>query len=184
MNSDKLICSAMAVLLISMAGCGAKINKQDTASVSATPAVTAEAAQDSSSQEVDFDSMYHSTDSLDSAESEAGFDMTVPDTVKGSTACQYYVANDNSTIRARYVDDNKVTMLMVDKSNQIGGSAKDKAVYETEKTIPVNDTPVTFCENGNLAYAAEWVKDSYSYTIHTDTGMPEGDLMAVVFEVS
>ena len=175
----------MAVLLISVAGCGVKTNKQDTASVSATPAVTAEAAQDSSSQEVDFDSMYHSVDSLDVAKSEAGFDITVPDSVKGSTACQYYVANDSSTIRARYVDDNKATVLMVDKSNQIGGpAAEDNAVYETEKTIPVNDTPVTFCENGKLAFAAKWVKDSYSYVIHTDTGVPEADLMAVVFEVN
>lgn len=184
MDSDRLICSAMAVLLISAAGCGVKINKRDTASASSTPAVAAEAAQNSSSQEVDFNSMYHSADSLDSAESEAGFDMTAPDAVKDSTARQYYVANDSSTIRARYVDDNKATVLMVDKSNQIGESTEDKAAYETEKTIPVNDTPVTFCENGNLAYTAEWVKDSYSYTIHTDAGMPEGDLMAIVFEVN
>ena len=182
MSLKKVMLSTVAVLLLAVSGCGTNTNKQDTAAVSTAPSVNT--AQAESSQEVDFDSMYHGVDSLDAAKTETGFDMSVPDTVNGASGCQYYVANDNSTIRARYVDDNQATVMLISKSNQLNTASENTSGYETEKTIPVNDTPVTIYENENTAFTATWHKDSYSYEIHTDVGATEGEMLELVFEVN
>lgn len=180
MSLKKIMLSTAAVLLLAVSGCGTSVIKQNTA---ASTAPSANTAQAESSQEVDFDSMYHIADSLDVAKTETGFDMSVPDTVNGASGCQYYVANDNSTIRARYVDDNQATLMLISKSNQPNTASKNTSSYEIEKTIPVNDTPVTIYENENTAFTAAWRKDTYSYEIHTDTGTTEGEMLELVFEV-
>ena len=175
MRTRNIIVVTAAVVLLGMTGCG----KTDTknASSASSSAATAE------TEVTQTDGQYHNTESLDSAAAETGFSMSAPEMIEGAEVRKVLVSDDDTVINVQYLDNNGSEILAVKKSSRIEDASDSDDVYETEKTIPVNDTPVSFSENGNRAYKASWEKDTFSYTIYADNGMPEGDIMNLIFAI-
>ena len=164
----KIVMTGLCVL--ALAGCGsAKENAADE-----TP---------ESSADTEIAVPFHEADSEEEAEKEAGFVISVPETVNGAVSRKFIVFNDHTLIDVRYLDAEGNEVLSVRKCTEQENVSGDYNEYAEEKTVVSGSVTVTAKENDGTVYTAEWNDGTYGYSLHSDAGMDEDTLVSLVSEI-
>ena len=130
---------------------------------------------------------WESYDTADAAANAAGFTLTAPEAISGSSAKTYQVMNsgDGEVIfeilfetgadgeRAAYI-------CKASGTDDISGDYNDYA--ETE-TLDVNSRSVTMKGNDGLVNLALWTDGGYSYVLNVSEGLSQSDMIALVAEI-
>ena len=130
---------------------------------------------------------WESYDTADAAANAAGFTLTAPEAISGSSAKTYQVMNsgDGEVIfeilfetgadgeRAAYI-------CKAAGTDDISGDYNDYA--ETE-TLDVNSRSVTMKGHDGLVNLALWTDGGYSYALNVSEGLSRSDIAALVAEI-
>ncbi|ETP72907.1 hypothetical protein UYO_1147 [Lachnospiraceae bacterium JC7] len=102
--------------------------------------------------------------SLAEAVSDAGFDMTVPETVKTFEPTLYRSIKDDM-LEIIYCDSDSLEGFRIRKSHGEEDISGDYNVYTTEKDITAGDTTIHIRENDPDVFVATWTRDDFSFAI-------------------
>ena len=130
---------------------------------------------------------WESYDTADAAASAAGFTLTAPEEISGSSAKNYQVmkSDDGSIIfeflyEAGTDGERAAYIRKAPGTDDISGDYNDYA--ETE-TLDVNSRSVTMKGNDGLVNLALWTDGGYSYALNVSEGLSRSDIAALVAEI-
>lgn len=129
---------------------------------------------------------------LAEAEEAAGFDITVPASVKGYDDVLIQVmkatskdedgnTTDEVILEYRFMNDTDQVCIRKGKvSDDISGVYGEYA----ETDADVNGNTVTVSSDGDTAYIATWTVKGYSYSVYASAGLAKADLLDIVAAVA
>lgn len=130
---------------------------------------------------------WESYDTADAAANAAGFTLTAPEAISGSSAKTYQVMNsgDGEVIFAILFEteadgERAAYIRKAPGADDISGDYNDYA--ETE-TLDVNSRSVTMKGNDGLVNLALWTDGGYSYALNVSEGLSRSDIAALVAEI-
>ena len=130
---------------------------------------------------------WESYDTADAAANAAGFTLTAPEAISGSSAKTYQVMNsgDGEVIFAMLFEtgadgERAAYIRKAPGADDISGDYNDYA--ETE-TLDVNSRSVTMKGNDGLINLALWTDGGYSYALNVSEGLSRSDIAALVAEI-
>lgn len=130
---------------------------------------------------------WESYDTADAAANAAGFTLTAPEAISGSSAKTYQVMNsgDGEVIFAILFEtgadgERAAYIRKAPGTDDISGDYNDYA--ETE-TLDVNSRSVTMKGNDGLVNLALWTDGGYSYALNVSEGLSRSDIAALVAEI-
>ena len=119
---------------------------------------------------------------LEDAEADAGFEMTVPATIDGYKLAVYRsMAGD--MLEVRYTAGEEEVNVRKSHDTYDGDNSGVYGDYKT-KTAEVNGATVTVHTQDGTPYIATWTVDGYSYSVYASAGMDEAALLDIVAAVS
>lgn len=123
---------------------------------------------------------------IDALSEMAGFDITVPDSVSGSTSCEYYYCETAVNIaEIRYLDEDGNVICTVRKAlsdENISGCTECFSV--THKIDVEGLDNVSISGNGQTYGLAVWMQGDYSYSILLDDMVTEQEMLDLISQVN
>ncbi len=123
---------------------------------------------------------------MDEAQKAAGFDVKVPASVDGinqSTILVYEL--DSNMIEVQY--DNGTTKAEIRKAAfDADGAENISGVFTTfaqSTTVEQDGVTVTMEGANNLVNVATWTIDNYNYSIYSEAGMAQADVLKLIAEI-
>ena len=130
---------------------------------------------------------WESYDTADAAANAAGFTLTAPEAISGSSAKTYQVMNSGdgevffTILFETGADGERAAYIRkAPGTDDISGDYNDYA--ETE-TLDVNSRSVTMKGNDGLVNLALWTDGGYSYALNVSEGLSRSDIAALVAEI-
>lgn len=132
-------------------------------------------------------------DTLDEAETAAGFRITVPDSIDGYSRFSYAVMSDELIQVTYYADDDHyicIRKTAETDGGENGDISGDYRVYEEESTRDIDGRSVRIKGNQGNAGLALWTDGGYTYSLmvstsyDVETGIPMDDLCALVQQIN
>ena len=188
MKKNRVYVLALALALAAMLGIAA-CSGQSTTNESSSGSEAA-ATKDASTDGIANPWTEYAT--LDEAEEAAGFELSVPASVKGYDDALIQVMkaegtdeNGNKTndviLEYRFMNDtDQVSIRKSEGTGDISGVYGDYTVVDEE--VDGHEVDVS-CE-GTLSYVANWMVDGYSYSVYASAGMDRDALLDIVAEVA
>lgn len=130
---------------------------------------------------------------LDEAETAAGFRITVPDSIDGYSRFSYAVMSDELIQVTYYADDNHyicIRKTAETDGGENGDISGDYRVYEEESTRDIDGRSVRIKGNQGNGGLALWTDGGYTYSLmiaasdDVETGIPMDDLCALVQQIN
>lgn len=116
--------------------------------------------------------------SIEELSQTAGFEVTELENIPFEVHDKTYTVLWDTLAQIKYTgDDNELTYRKSAGSEDISG---DYNVYNTEKTIDIDDCKVTLRGNDGTYNLAVWQKDGYSYSIMVSNGISESEMTAMI----
>lgn len=174
-----LIFTITAAMLLSLTACAQ----------SAKPDVSPDtpAQEETVSGSTQIPNPWESYDTADAAANAAGFTLTAPEAISGSSAKTYQVmsSGDGEVIFAILFEtgadgERAAYIRKAPGADDISGDYNDYA--ETE-TLDVNSRSVTMKGNDGLVNLALWTDGGYSYALNVTDGLSQSDMIALVAEI-
>lgn len=116
----------------------------------------------------------------------AGFTLTAPDEIAGTSEKIYQVMKSEDTdvvlseILYRINGERAAYVRKAPGSDDISGDYSD---YAEEQTVEAGDVSVTLKGNDGLVYLALWTDGGYSYALNVTAGLSQSDMAALVSEI-
>ncbi len=107
------------------------------------------------------------SDTLEKAEDDAGFEITIPEDYEGCQPSVYRSMSD-TMIEIIYKDAAGAEAFRIRKSTESGDISGDYNVYDVEKVIDFNGSSITMKGTGDNIFNVTWTKDNYSYAVTID----------------
>lgn len=131
-------------------------------------------------QTVEIPSPFVDHATLEGAAEAAGFELTVPETVDGSSM-QSIQTMDGEMIQVLYGDeDHQILIRKAPGGEDISG---DFHAYAQVREADVNGADVTMKGENDVVYLAIWARGGYTYSISARAGLGEAEMTALVQSV-
>ena len=140
-------------------------------------------ASASASAAVQMPNPCHAVNSLEEAERDVGFNMTIPDDYNGASEKDIYAFNDKTMIEVNYMNEDGTKALSIRKATYTDHVSGDYNEYKKIAAVTAGDKTVQAWENGDLVYSAEWTDGTYGYSVYADSGMSEDALITLVGQI-
>ncbi len=125
------------------------------------------------------------SDSLDEAVEDAGFDIRIPESLKGYSQ-KFFRSIKGDMLEIIYCDSESIEGFRIRKAHGTEDISGDYNTYETDKDLTINDMRVKLKKNGDDVFAATWTKDDFSFAITVDEAQhfTEDDISKLIQEIS
>ena len=120
-------------------------------------------------------------DTLEEAEAQTGFDITLPDDIGSSDKRIYRVMNDEM-IEVIYMNGEDETGL-VRKARGSEDISGDYNEYAETETVSVGGIDVLFKGDAGIVKLAVWTNDGYTYSASAESGLAADEMTALVSAV-
>ena len=170
-----LIFTVTAAMLLSLAAC------TQNAKSSAQPETPSQ--EETVSDNTQIPNPWETYDTQADAAQAAGFDLTAPDEISGTSAKSYQVMNGDETIfEIDYasVEERAAYVRKAPGAEDISGDYND---YADTDTIDIGGSSVTMKGNDGLMSLAVWTSGDYSYALNLTSGVSQDDMAALVAEI-
>lgn len=120
------------------------------------------------SEDVQIPSPWTDCETVEAAETLAGFDITAPETLEGYGEKVISVMNDEIIRIGYYADDETYVLLRKGKGDEdISGVCTE---YENTETSKINGVEFTLKGDGEKINLATWTDGDYSYSVYATMG--------------
>ena len=172
-----LIFTVTAAMLLSLAAC----------TQNAKPSVQPEtpAQEETVSDSTQIPNPWETCDTQSDAAQVAGFDLTAPDEISGTSTKSYQVMNSEDgeiIFEIDYTSGEERTAYVrkAPGAEDISGDYND---YAETNTVDVGGSSVTMKGNDGLMNLAVWTNGDYSYALNLTNSVSQDELAALVAEI-
>ncbi len=127
-----------------------------------------DATNSRTSEDVQIPSPWTDCETVEAAETLAGFDITAPETLDSYDQKVIRVMNDEIIQIGYYADDETYILLRKGKGDKDASGVYTE--YENTETAEVNSVEVTLKGNGEKINIATWTDGDYSYSVYSTKG--------------
>ena len=124
---------------------------------------------------------YTDHDSLKEAEEEAGFEIQIPDKIRGAKAVAFRNLGTKMLEVIYYDGDTEVARVR--KGIGAEDISGDYVIYSEEKSVEVGEKSVTIKKEAEGCYLAVWTEGDYSYSVSVQTPFNQEELTELVEQV-
>ena len=119
---------------------------------------------------------------LEEAETLAGFTVTLPDTIPNWNGESIIRAMENSMIEVVCkMEDDTLTIRKGAGTEDISG---DYNSYETSQEILSGGKTITVKGNSGIIYLAIWTVEDYSFAVRTNSGFSQEEILNIISAVA
>lgn len=163
------------IMVLSLTACGSNKNKEQPTSYKST----------TNGDVVQTPTPYKECSSMDEAKAVAGFALQVPDTANGLNKTAILVYDESKMIQVDFGDgDNTVSVRKEafdpDGEKDISGVYTE---YAENNTVLQNNLTINLKGESQKVYVANWSADNYNYSIYSEAGMAQADILALVAQL-
>ncbi len=124
---------------------------------------------------------YTDHDSLKEAEEDAGFEIQIPDEIRGAKAVAFRNLGTKMLEVIYYDGDTEVARVR--KGIGAEDISGDYVIYSEEKSVEVGEKSVTIKKEAEGCYLAVWTEGDYSYSVSVQTPFNQEELTELVEQV-
>ena len=173
------------MMVLSMTACAGKAETKSsgaetTVQETATEAVKAESGE-SGENMIGMPNPYTDHDTLKEAEEDAGFEIQIPDEIRGVKAGAFRNLGTEMLEVIYYDGENEVARVR--KGTGADDISGDYVIYSEVKTVEVGEKSVTIKKEAEGCYLAVWTDGDYSYSVSVETPFSQEELTGLVEQV-
>ena len=173
-----LMCAAT---MTSVAGCGVKEPVTTEVTKAVTETKTAE-EQETVGETVGMPNPWIDCKSLQDAEDNTGFSITVPENIDGYTQTMIQIL-DKEVIQAFYEkNDNSDETILIRKGIGSDDISGDYNKYNEKNQLDINNYQVTEQGNDGKVMLATWIDASYTYSVSTPE-ISAGEMETIIRQI-
>lgn len=116
--------------------------------------------------------------STEEAEKALGFDAAIPSIIPDGYVQSAVYTIGESLLQLDYAEDEKRISYRTAMDN--GDISGDYNAYDDIKTVSVNGADVELRRDGELIRSAVWNKGEYAFSISSDAGLSEADIILII----
>lgn len=120
-------------------------------------------------------------DSLKEAEKDAGFEIQIPDEIRGAKAVEFRNLGTKMLEVIYYDGDTEVARVR--KGIGTDDISGDYNEYEAEETVDAADTQVTLKGSADGYALAVWNADGYAYAVSVTKEISKDEMLQLVFNI-
>ncbi len=128
---------------------------------------------------------YKEYSSMEEAKAAAGFELRVPDTANGLSRSAILVYEELKMVQVDFGDGSSTVSIRKEASDSDG--TKDISGVYTEyaenNTVTHNDRSINLKGENRKVYVAAWSADNYNYSIYSEAGMEQEEILALAAEI-
>ena len=125
---------------------------------------------------------YQTCSSLKEASEITGYMLSVPESLLIEKETEIIVY-DESITEFNVLDSEYQTIFCIRKATGDDDISGVYEIYETEKTVNINNKEIVIKGNNNLYYLAVWTNEGYSYSFFSNEGISEEGIRTYINQV-